>query len=454
MPGPFENRLDNPAIRRRRKLAEAKANRERAFSSPPSRTVNDVVNPVSVEGAASIAGAYASRGLQKGIASNIGQALLGPVAGPVAKFLVPENNKPIRDMTTRERKAEAYNALELSPIVGDAAAIARSMEDINREGVSPRTLGRAGIDIGLSIINPVGGAGPIKRGLGIMADNDQSIVDALVEKLSKEARQLGKGPAPKIEETPRNITAFTPSTKDTEGFWESVEKPAIDPISGQAAFDPSEIRSVTFGGVGALAKGTPLESLSDLVLPNKAVTIRAIYKPPTAEEILNMMRKTDASVPSRLKAKRDRLTSQIEAAQKAGDMDSALRLAAELDNTVNPKDWKRNKYSLKDAETLRERWISASKHFEDLYGNPLPWRLEADYLDEAGNIKTARIFGQDVEHKVPVNRGGKGTIDELTLLPTIPNTGKRDYSWDDYAAKYPDEWNSLIEILYGSGTRY
>jgi hypothetical protein len=34
MPGPFENRLDNPAIRRRKKLAEAKANREKAFSSP------------------------------------------------------------------------------------------------------------------------------------------------------------------------------------------------------------------------------------------------------------------------------------------------------------------------------------------------------------------------------------------------------------------------------------
>lgn len=171
MPGPFENRLDNPAIRRRRKLAEAKANRERAFSSPPSRTVNDVVNPVSVEGAASIAGAYASRGLQKGIASNIGQALLGPVAGPVAKFLVPENNKPIRDMTTRERKAETYNALELAPVVGDAAAIARSMEDIEREGVNPRTLGRAGLDIGLGIINPVGGAGPIKRGFGALSDN-------------------------------------------------------------------------------------------------------------------------------------------------------------------------------------------------------------------------------------------------------------------------------------------
>lgn len=34
MPGPFENRLDNPAIRRRRKLAEVKASREAAFSSP------------------------------------------------------------------------------------------------------------------------------------------------------------------------------------------------------------------------------------------------------------------------------------------------------------------------------------------------------------------------------------------------------------------------------------
>jgi len=33
MPGPFENRLDNPAIRRRKKLVEAKSNRENAFSS-------------------------------------------------------------------------------------------------------------------------------------------------------------------------------------------------------------------------------------------------------------------------------------------------------------------------------------------------------------------------------------------------------------------------------------
>lgn len=454
MPGPFENRLDNPAIRRRKKLAEAKTQREKAFSSPPSRTVNDVANPLSVEGASTIAGAYASRGLQKGIGSNIGQALLGPIAGPVAKFLMPENDKPISDMTTQERKAETYNALELAPVVGDAAAIARSMENIDREGINPRTIGRAGLDVGLSIINPVGGAGPVKRGLGIMADNDQSIVDSLVEKLSREARQLGKGPTPKIEETPRNITAFTPSAKDTEGFWETVEKPAIDDISGLPSFDPSEIRSAAFGGVGALAKGTPLENLSDLALPNKATTIRAIYKPPAAEEILDMMRKTDAAVPSRLKAKRDRLTSQIEAAQEAGDIDSALRLAAELDNTVKPKDWKRNKYSLKDAEMLRERWISASKHFEDTYGTPLPWRLEADYLDEAGNIKTARVFGQDVEHGIPVNRGGKGRADELTLLPTIPNTGKRDYSWDDYAAKNPDEWNSLIEVLYGSAKRY
>lgn len=276
-------------------------------------------------------------------------------------------------------------------------------------------------------------------------------IENIIDTLSREARQAGKGSAPKIQETPRSVSAFTPSKKDAEGFWEPVERPAIDDISGLPSYDPSEIRSAAFGGVGELVKGTPLESLTDLAVPNKATTIRAIYKPPTAEEILSMMRKTDRAVPSRLKAKRDRLVTQIDEAE---DVDTALRLRAELDATTDPKKWKFNEYTLKDAEALRDRWIMASQHFEDTYGVPLPWRLEADYFDEAGNLKTTRIFGQDVEHKVPVNQGGKGTIDELTLLPTIPNTSKRDYSWDDYAAKHPDDWISLIEILYGSGTRH
>jgi hypothetical protein len=276
-------------------------------------------------------------------------------------------------------------------------------------------------------------------------------VESLIDTLSRQARQAGKGPAPKIEEAPRNIAAFTPTKKDAEGFWQTVERPAIDDVSGQASFDPSEIRSAAFGGVGELVRGTPLESLTDLAVPNKATTIRAIYKPPTAKEILGMMRKTDRAVPSRLKAKRDRLVKQIDEAE---DVDTALRLRAELDATTDPKKWKFNEYTLKDAEALRDRWIMASQHFEDAYGVPLPWRLEADYLDEAGNLKTARIFGQDVEHGIPVNKGGKGKADELTLLPTIPNVGRRDYSWDDYAAKYPDEWNNLLDVLYGTAKRY
>lgn len=301
-----------------------------------------------------------------------------------------------------------------------------------------------------------GGRGSRAAKQGIKAIDDDIAEEAfdyedIINMLSRQARQAGKGPAPKIQEPPRDIPAFTPAKKDTEGFWETVEKPAIDNLSGLPAYDPSEIRSAAFGGVGDLVKGTPLEALTDLAIPNRATTIRAIYKPPTAKEILNMMRKTDRAVPGRLKAKRDRLVTQIE---NEDDLDNVLRLQAELDATADPKKWKFNEYTIKDAEMLRDRWVKASQHFEDTYGVPLPWRLEADYLDEAGNIKTARVFGQDVEHGIPVNKGGKGKADELTLLPTIPNVGKRDYSWDDYAAKYPDEWNNLLDVLYGSAKRY
>jgi len=282
----------------------------------------------------------------------------------------------------------------------------------------------------------------------------ESVIEQLVSGLSREARMLSRGPAPKVEETPRNIPAFTPSKRDAEGFWETVERPAIDEISGLPAFDPSEIRSAAFGGVGDLVKGTPLENLNTLAIADKATTIRAIYKPPSANEILKMMKKTDRAVPSRLKAKRDRINEQINKAQEEGDMDSALRLQAELDRTLEPKKWKFNQYNLQDAEALRNRWIDASNKFEEQYGEPLPWRLEADYLDEFGNTKTARIFGQDVEHGIPVNRGGKGKAKELTLLPTIPNVGKGDAPWEDYAEKNPEKWIELIDRLYGEAIRF
>ena len=210
------------------KREKNKASRERAFSSPPSRTVNDVVNPISVEGASSIAGAYASRGLQKGIKSSIGQGLLGPIVGRIANYLIPENNKPIKDMTTQERKAEAYNALELPPIVGDAASIARVMEDINREGISPRTLARGGVDIGLSILNPVGGAATIKNvAKGIV--NDVEINSASAKMLDEIDKLLGVVDEP----TKAGVTKATKTT----GF----KLPDPDPTTGR--IEPFDIGS-------------------------------------------------------------------------------------------------------------------------------------------------------------------------------------------------------------------
>ena len=221
------------------KREKNKDSRERAFSSPPSRTINDVANPISVEGASSIAGAYASRGLQKGIKSNIGQGLLGPIVGRIANYLIPENNKPIKDMTTQERKAEAYNALELPPIVGDAASIARVMEDINREGLSPRTLARGGVDIGLSILNPVGGAAPIKN-------VTQGIISDLTAKLSKKETdelllQLEKAVEMGDDETADDIARILREATPTRPVRETVEE--VDKVKGAVRYADAIVKN-------------------------------------------------------------------------------------------------------------------------------------------------------------------------------------------------------------------
>ena len=189
-------------------------------------------------------------------------------------------------------------------------------------------------------------------------------------------------------------------------------------------------------------------------MAENADTIKATYKPPSEEEILKMMRNTDNGVPNRLKTKRDRLQTQIVEAEKNNDIDRILMLQAELDNTTKPKDWVKNNYTIEDARLLRDRWLEASNKFEKLHGQPLPWSVHALSTDEFGRTISKRVFGQDVEHGIPVNQGGTGKIEELTLLPSIPNMGKGDSSWDEYASKNPEGWNNIINILYGEAKRY
>jgi hypothetical protein len=223
--------------------------------------------------------------------------------------------------------------------------------------------------------------------------------------------------------TPRNIDALLPRQISQSGDWDTVEIAAQDELSGLTKLDPSEVRLLAFGGRGDLAKDTPLAGLGNLKVPENATTIRAIYAPPTADEVLAMMKKTDAGVQSR--------------------------------SNVEPDTWVRNTYTIEDAQALLDRWKTASTAFEKTNGRPLPWRLEADVPDpETGVIKTKRIFGQDVEHAIPVNQGGTGAAEELVLLPSIPNMGKGDLTWEAYAGKYPDEWASLVKSFYGDVKKY
>jgi hypothetical protein len=222
--------------------------------------------------------------------------------------------------------------------------------------------------------------------------------------------------------TPLNNDALVPK-QIINGDWETVEISAQNPLFDLTKFDPSEIRLLAFGGIGDLAKDTPLAGLGSLKVPENATTIRAIYAPPTADEVLTMMKKTDAGVQSR--------------------------------PYMLPGTWKKNKYTIEDAQALLDRWKVVANKFEKTNERPLPWRLEADVPDpETGVLKTKRIFGQDVEHAIPVNQGGTGAAEELVLLPSIPNMGKGDLTWEEYAGKYPEEWTSLVGSFYGDVKRY
>jgi hypothetical protein len=221
--------------------------------------------------------------------------------------------------------------------------------------------------------------------------------------------------------TPKNIDVLVPTQRTENGNWADVEIAGQDQVSGLTALDPSEIRSLGLGGMGDLVKGTPLESLADLRIPQSATKIRAVYTTPSAKQVLARMNRTDAGVAAR----------------------------------PNVKKWDRNTYTIEDAQALLDRWKAAADAFEKKNGRPLPWQLEADVPNaKTGKIEVKRIFGQDVEHAVPVNQGGTGAADELVLLPSIGNTGKRDYSWAEYSDKNPDGWNSFIEGFYGDVNKF
>ena len=257
-----------------------------------------------------------------------------------------------------------------------------------------------------------------------LAPEDRLPIGALEELQGNRSPIMPGSPEARIVDeaknaTPKNIDTLLPTKRNANGDYDAVEINAQDEASGLTTFDPSELRLLTLGGTGAYGKFGPLAKLSDLTIHKTATKIRAIYTPPPAKEILRLMNRTDQAVATR--------------------------------PNVKPGTWVKNTYTIEDAQVLLDRWKTAASEFEKANGRPLPWRLEADVPNpkKGGEIEVKRIFGQDVEHAIPVNQGGKGTVDELVLLPSIGNSGKRDFAWADYASNNPYNWNAYLESFYG-----
>lgn len=147
--------------------ADAGPPSSKTFSSPPKDEPKSMT-----ESFATALGATAATKIGDFVHSDFSKKT-GLVSGPtgivgqkLSEILFPKYDKSAKDMSFDERKKATYNILELMPFVGDPAAISRSVEGVERDGPNIRSLGQAAIDIGLSIVNPVGSAQQVKAVAG------------------------------------------------------------------------------------------------------------------------------------------------------------------------------------------------------------------------------------------------------------------------------------------------
>jgi len=225
---------------------------------------------------------------------------------------------------------------------------------------------------------------------------------------------------------------------------------------------PDEVRSLLFGGRGGIidvpGKDNPLNNMNDIMraaqgtvsgVPIPMEEFRMVYEVPHASEIKRMMEGADAGAKTRRADKRKKLFNDVQEQLASGKIDSneAIRRNAEIDR--QHPEWIKNEYSMKDARKLRDRWIQASQEYEKTHGVPLPWKVEGRVGDTWQSV-----FTQAVEHGKPVDKGGKGTIDELTIIPDLTNSSRSSNPWADWSAKHPEEWQAFIKSLYGETRVY
>jgi hypothetical protein len=302
----------------------------RAEEGPPSigRPSMPASN-ISGEDPLAVFGAYGAKMIGDAVRSPLFKYTNNPITVKASDYLFPKYNEDPRTVGLAEQKRRASGLLENFPMVGDIASIAASGATL-KEDPSLKNLGLFGLNTGLSLLNPIGGAGQVKNvtkgiveDLGVQATKKEAAqatapydLEAALKQIDEEVGPIPDAPTTNTEkyllEEPARVAAFDTVMSHKQGA------STIGSLEDLAKYydvsaDPSKLSPVRLTNLSKRAYEEviqsgkdPLQALLDGTLTmqdftKKTDSYTVVYKPRSEPRYNMQQRNTAASGVDRFK---------------------------------------------------------------------------------------------------------------------------------------------------------